>query len=94
MQTSSYLNDVNFLSAVVPNFKLLAVASDVFRDPDSAHLETGTPNGDHSDATVDPPAANVYLPRLFVFFPNKDDAGRFCSSAILVELSVGGQRSR
>lgn len=68
MQTSSYLNDVNFLSAVVPNFKLLAVASDVFRDPDSAHLETGTPNGDHSDATVDPPAANVYLPRLVACF--------------------------
>lgn len=48
----AHLNDVNFLSAVVPHFKLLAVASDVFSNPDCAHLEAGKPNRDHRSAAT------------------------------------------
>lgn len=34
----TYLYDVNLFSAIVPHFKLLAVAFDVLGDPHSAHL--------------------------------------------------------
>lgn len=44
------LDDVDLLSAVKPDFKLLAVASDVFRDPDGAHLEASEADGGHSGA--------------------------------------------
>lgn len=36
-----YLNDVNFLSAIVPDFKLLDVSLYIFRDSHRAHLGEG-----------------------------------------------------
>ena len=38
--SSTYLDDVNLLSAVVPHFKLLHISFDVLCDPHSAHLNT------------------------------------------------------
>lgn len=43
-----YLNDVNFFSAIIPHFKLLAVPSYVFCDPNSAHLDKDKPNWSYS----------------------------------------------
>ena len=36
-----YLNDVNFLSAVIPDLKLLNVSFDIFGDSYSTHLKQG-----------------------------------------------------
>lgn len=47
-----YLNDVNFFSAVIPHFKLLAVSSYVFCDPNSTHLDKNKPNLSYSSVLI------------------------------------------
>lgn len=47
-----YLNDVNFFSAVIPHFKLLAVPSYVFCDANSAHLDKDKSNWSYSSVLI------------------------------------------